>query len=92
MQGNILGQSAGINIRGIIEQYKVAAGENVKAGDFVEFVNNEKDSFMGNFATYQIVATDLDESKVILIYRNSHHVYGVVCDINGTEINLRNSG
>ncbi|MDL2281284.1 hypothetical protein LJC10_05475 [Selenomonadales bacterium OttesenSCG-928-I06] len=32
--------STGVDINGIIEQYKVAAGENISAGDFVEFMKN----------------------------------------------------
>lgn len=40
MQGNILGQTGGgLKINGIIEEYKVASGGNVRAGDFVKFVN-----------------------------------------------------
>ena len=49
MQGNVLGQSGGNSkINGLIEEYKVAAGENVKAGDFVEYDNtNIKEDMYG---------------------------------------------
>lgn len=40
MQGNVLGQtSGGLKINGIIEEYKVASGGNIRAGDFVKFIN-----------------------------------------------------
>ena len=39
--GQNFGQSSsgGLNINGIIKQYKVAAGNNINAGDFATFVN-----------------------------------------------------
>lgn len=41
MQGNVLGQlGGGIKINGIIEEYKVASGENVRVGEFVKYINN----------------------------------------------------
>ena len=40
MQGNVLGQAGGrIKINAIIEEYKVASGENVRTGDFVQYIN-----------------------------------------------------
>ena len=39
MQGNVLGQSgSGIKINGLIEEYRVASGGNINAGDFVKFM------------------------------------------------------
>lgn len=41
MQGNILGQTGGgLKINGIIEEYKVISGGNVRVGDFVKYINN----------------------------------------------------
>lgn len=41
MQGNVRGQSGGgLDIQGIIQEYKVASGGNINAGDFVKFINN----------------------------------------------------
>lgn len=41
MQGNVLGQAgANLKINGIIEEYKVASGGNIRGGDFVKFIDN----------------------------------------------------
>ncbi len=34
--------NTGINIDGIIEEYQIASGGNVNAGDFVKFVNEHR--------------------------------------------------
>lgn len=93
MQGNVLGQSGGsLKINGIIEEYKVAAGENVNAGDFVKYVNEietgvdtEVNAISSN--SYEISAVKLRENKVFIVYSDSgKHVCGVILEIKGNEI------
>ena len=92
MQGNILGQSAGININGIIEEYKVAAGEKVKAGDFVEFVNQfygEKElSSDVQVGTYGLCVVKLSENKVLIAYNSN---VGLGAHLHAMAVTLENN-
>lgn len=74
MQGNVLGQAGGSSkINGIIEEYKVASGGNVNAGDFVRFVENKtkatemyyNDNKQGQ---YNVSAVAIDNGKVFIAY------------------------
>lgn len=91
---------SGLNINGIIEDYYVYAGENVNAGDFVEFVNgvagtenNGSNSAKQIFATGSkftsyVKATYLGDNKVFLALRYSgdYYVYGLVLVVDGATI------
>lgn len=84
--------TGGLNIDGIVEKYRVAAGENVKAGDFVEFVNNEGTDMVGmHICRTAISAVALSEDKVFVAYLTStdgnYKIHGKICTINGTKIN-----
>ena len=90
--GNI---DAGIVINGVIEQYKVQAGETISAGDFVEFVNTNGTMSAGSptvfnsASTHYISAVTLNENKVLVSYRdNGNGYYGtaVVLTINDMSI------
>ncbi len=90
--------NTGINIDGIIEEYQVASGGNVNAGDFVKFVkgyrtitgtdtmiNNEEKS--GN----SISAIALSEDRVLLACRNNNtdgYLYAMLLNINNTNITV----
>jgi hypothetical protein len=79
----------GLILNGIIKQYKVNAGENVNAGDFVEFVNKWGS---GEFSTASshITACKLDENKVLVAYRDVGSKQGtaVVLTISGTSVTV----
>lgn len=97
MQGNVLGQSGGsAKINGIIEEYKVASGGNVNAGDFVRFLSDYTetgeitDKEIINSKIYKMSATALSNSKIFIAYKriDSNGVYGIVCAINGVTITV----
>ena len=86
--GNI---NTGIDINGIIEQYKIQAGETISAGDFVEFVNTN--GTMSSLAPvlfemsriYHTSAVTLDENRVLVAYQDyNDNGYGtaVIISIN----------
>ena len=90
---------SGLNINGIIEDYYVYAGENVNAGDFVEFINGiagkstgtseDTSTGTGNLNTsIYIKAIELDEKRVLVSYKKSDYLYGVVCSISGVSITI----
>jgi hypothetical protein len=58
----------GLAINGLVEQYKVAAGASVNAGDFVEFVRaSANGTFTSGEAEY-ISADFFDENRAIVAY------------------------
>ena len=86
--------SNGIKINGIIEDYYAYAGENISAGDFVEFVNGiaSKTNYgesadtqlcTANYTGEVISAIALDENRVFIAhsYATDRHLYGIVCMI-----------
>ena len=87
-------QSGGIDINGIIEEYKVAAGESVSAGDFVEFVNEynvilEKskqsivnDNYYGFFPIF------LNDKKIFVAYcrSSSYYLSGIILSFDNETI------
>lgn len=87
MQGNILGQSAGLNIHGMIEEYVVASGGKVNAGDFVKFISNfDKPTLLtvSNEAVRRCVPVMLDQDTVFVAfsYTDSDYIAGMVCKFN----------
>lgn len=83
---------SGLTINGIIEQYKVAAGANVSAGDFVSFVENPG---FGNKVVYEntyctaITACSVTEEKVLVAYtNNTSAVHSVVLTIKNNQIEV----
>lgn len=79
----------GLDINGIIREYKVNAGANVNAGDFVEFVNKcGNGEFFTGAITY-ISACKLDNNRVLVAFNdggNSNHGTAIILTINGTTI------
>ena len=103
MQGNILGQNnsssnSNLKINGIIEEYTVASGGNVNAGDFVSFVNEygftqeSENSVILTTATSsisQLSAIQLSNNKIFILYTLSSSIkvcYGVVALIDSDNI------
>lgn len=83
------GSGGGLDINGVIEQYKVASGATVNAGDFVEFASNwGRKSFSSGQARY-IAACKLDNSRVLVTYQdggNSNSVTAVVLSLGVSGI------
>lgn len=98
MQGNVLGQTgSNLKINGIIEEYKVASGGKVNAGDFVKFVNGYnnaemeiKNSKVINNTTDSgkkgVKAVLLNQNKVFVTFCTGTWYCGAVCLINGIDI------
>jgi hypothetical protein len=89
----------GIDINGIVESYKVAAGETISAGDFVEFVNKITETNL--YSTYKAVDLEpyyisaylLNETKILLLYHSySEQLYIKIgtLDVNNNIINFGN--
>ena len=95
----LYGQKAsGADINGIIKDYHVYAGENISAGDLVEFINGlsgytsetTSDTVIRNSAYdgFSLYAVALDENRVFVVHSNSsnYYLYGVVLTINNSKI------
>jgi hypothetical protein len=100
----LYGQKAtGININGIIKDYHAYAGENINAGDLVEYINGivgEKD--YGNSVNTQLSnsngvytkAVELQNGSIFITYGCSStgggdgRLHGMVVTVNGATINL----
>ena len=96
------GGSGGLDINGIIEDYYVYAGENVNAGDFVEFINGIAGSASEAGVDTQlctdtntayigrISAVELTDGNVFIAhsYGTSYYLYGVVAKIEGATITV----
>lgn len=88
------------NINGIIEDYYVYAGENISAGDFVEFVrgvsnqvvetsvDNELNSTKGSgYANIAVLQLDTDRVLILhLIDSTNYYLAGMICTFIGTKI------
>ena len=77
----------GLTINGVIEQYKVAAGANVSAGDFVKFIEEgfgRKTAF--DIGVHHIYAVALNDTKVLLSYRKNSKPTVVALTIDGMNI------
>lgn len=96
MIGRLNLSGKGVDINGIIEEYKVANGGNVNAGDFVNFINNynfEMNNILINSSfssSYNISAVALSEDKIFITYGSaSSKIVGKVCIIDKTgDVNL----
>ncbi len=85
-------ESGGLEINGIIEEYKANAGENINVGDFVGFVNfkNNTDVKLSNseYAGRAISAVALSNNKVFIAHSSGSYVYlyGMICTISENTI------
>jgi hypothetical protein len=91
-------------INGLIRSYKVAAGQNINVGSFVDYINGsdvtKRNSSELIFDSNQLVidrlrATKLNNSKVLVVYSNSTYASSrifnaLVISINGTTITTGN--
>lgn len=93
---NVFG--GGSRINGVIEEYVVANGENINAGDFVRYINKEIGNPISddtgyvnryNYSSSQITsAITLSNDKVFIVYLQSQSLYGIIAIIDGNEISL----
>lgn len=93
--------SSGIDINGIIEEYKVSSDGNVNAGDFVRFLTDYsetdeiKDTALKTTANAGkvISAVKLNEERVFITYNikssnSTIDLYGLICTISEANITV----
>ena len=80
----------GLNIKGIIEEYKVSSGGNISVGDFVNTINGIGTSYalIAADLIYEVVAVALDDSRVFIAwtYNSTKYLKGIVCTITDKKI------
>ena len=99
-EAKLYGQNkGGMSINGIIKDYYAYAGQQISAGDLVEFINGVAgktdygESVDAQISTeiksgYAISAVALDENRVFIAhsYGSTLLLYGVVCTVNNATI------
>lgn len=81
----------GGGVYGVIREYKVNAGAEVYAGDFVEFVNKFASGEFSVRTSLYMSACKLDNTRVLLTYQdksNSFQGKAVVLTMSGADITL----
>ena len=82
--------SGGLEINGLIKEYQVLAGENVNAGDFVEYINNVYKALNStSYSSYWTPSCILLENNKVFIahaYNSVYYLYGTIVEINGTTM------
>lgn len=85
----------GNKINGIIEEYKVASGGNVSAGDFVRFINSNftaTEKQVGINCYGDLNAILLDDNKVFFAYgSSSNKLEAAICEISNSTISFGTS-
>ena len=82
----------GAKINGIIEQYKVQAGKNISAGDFVEFLSQQwgtKTKLANSSVSTSYIgcsAVLLNSSTAVVIYKGSTYWFAVAVSISASVI------
>lgn len=96
-------KSGGIKLNDVIEDYKyVAAGKEIKVGDFVNYINGiarevdygesvDTQLSTASYSGYIISAVQLDENRVFIAHSygdaiNNYYLYGMIVTINGNTI------
>jgi len=97
MAGSFLVKKGGGSaIKGIVESYKIKAGETINAGDFVDYVNSQdlsvnSPTVFNSANTDQISAVALGSDKIVVSYRNdgnSEFGTSIVGTISGSSISF----
>ena len=76
-------------VNGVIDEYKIHAGNNINAGDFVQFCNEFGEVWSGATADgdCQFSAVALGDGRVFIVYGNSsEYVYGQLVRVTETEV------
>lgn len=98
----LYGQKAsGTNINGIIKDYHAYAGENISAGDLVEYINGiaskvdygtSKDTAIdtAEYSGREISAVELDNNRVFIAFApdSTYYLHSIVVTIQGANIIL----
>ena len=96
----LYGQKAsGTNINGILKDYHAYAGENISAGDLVEYINGvagqgtetSTDTAISTakYSGRAIIPIELDENKVLILHcMDVYYLYGIIVTISGATITL----
>ena len=86
VQGTYEGSSDGVSINGIIAAYKVDAGQNINAGDFVTFVVRALSDLGSAYTAPSAVLLDANKVFIAHVYRSNHYLYGTIVTIDGTTM------
>lgn len=91
-KNNLSGTNIEEFIRGITEEYKVASGGKIEAGDFVTFFsdytkNDEVHNITLNSAGSGAHAVALSENTIFVTFVNTY-LYGLVCTVEDNNISL----
>lgn len=90
--------NTGITPNGIVESYYAYAGENISAGDFVQFINGaastetgvSEDVQLGSESQtgYRISAVELPGNRVFIAhsYGSNYYLYGMIVTVNVDKI------
>ena len=86
----LYGQKAsGTNINGIIKDYHAYAGENISAGDLVEYINGMASSTVETSVEYQLnipKAIELQNGNVFVVRCTGNNLHGSILTISKTAI------
>lgn len=89
---NYVGTKGGLKLNNVIEEFKyVYQGQNITAGDFVEFVNGVASSSNGTDINAQLSnssnnqAIEIDENRILIAYRNASETNILKCQIYSLE-------
>lgn len=83
------GEYETFGINGIIKQYQVLAGENISAGDFVEYLNSVFKKLNSSYNYQQNCCILLDDNRVFISHRYTSsykYLQATIVKINGTEM------
>jgi hypothetical protein len=83
------------SINGLIKNYKVHAGENISAGDFVEFAHAVSDILQEKNLRTLSNGVLIGNNKVFVVGQyydgTSYYLYGTIVEINGTTMTATGS-
>lgn len=82
----------GLDINGVIEQYKVNAGANVSAGDFVEFVQRWAKDALTNETTTILKAVNLTNDTIAVFYIVTNAIRAVVATLGESGATIKFDG
>lgn len=98
---NMPNGSGSLELNGLIKEYYVYAGENISAGDLVEFVNgiasngnvystSELTSIVTENTANMFYALTISDNKVLILHGHgtNYTLYGIVLEINGSVITI----
>jgi hypothetical protein len=76
-----------VEINGLIEEYKVFAGETINAGDFVDFIVSKTKQSASESDSWGYYSILLEPNKVFISHRSNYSALSVtIVEINGTEM------